>query len=117
MQDYRKLDIWKRSHNLTMSVYRVTSQFPNHEQYGLTSQIRRCCVSIPSNIAEGCGRNSNAELMRFLYIAMGSAQELDYQLFLASELNYISQETYQELKSDLTITSKMMNNFIHVIKP
>ena len=83
LQDYRKLDVWKKSHALTMMVYHITQEFPSDERYGLTSQIRRCCVSIPSNIAEGCGRSSNAELVRFLYIAMGSAQELDYQLYLS----------------------------------
>ena len=112
MQDYRKLEVWKKSHKLTMLVYSATKSFPSDERYGLTSQIRRCSVSIPSNIAEGCGRSSNAELVRFLYIAMGSAQELDYQLYLSSELNYLAQGEYLELTAELTSLRKMLNAFI-----
>mgnify|MGYP003635151372 CR=1 FL=1 len=116
MQDYRKLDVWKLSHELTMQIYRVTAEFPADERYNLTSQIRRSCVSIPSNIAEGCGRSSNAELMRFLYIAMGSAQELDYQLFLSAELTYIPKPTYDKTKEQLTILQKKLNRFIQTLK-
>lgn len=112
MQDYRKLEVWKKSHKLTMLVYSATKSFPSDERYGLTSQIRRCSVSIPSNIAEGCGRSSNAELVRFLYIAMGSAQELDYQLYLSSELNYLARGEYLELTAELTSLRKMLNAFI-----
>ena len=116
MQDYRKLDIWKLSHELTMQIYRITIEFPADERFNLTSQIRRSCVSIPSNIAEGCGRSSNAELVRFLYIAMGSAQELDYQLFLSFELNYLTQESYESIKQQLTILQKKLNKFIQTLK-
>ena len=71
MQDFRKLQVWKKSHDLTLRMYELTSRFPREETYGLTSQIRRACASIPTNIAEGCGRESSAEFTRFLQIAMG----------------------------------------------
>jgi four helix bundle protein len=76
MQDFRNLKVWQKSHALTIEIYRATEAFPGNELYGLTSQIRRSCVSIPANIAEGCGRNSDPEFSRFLAIAMGSATEL-----------------------------------------
>ena len=82
MKDYRELKVWERSHQLALAVYKVTTTFPKDELYGLTSQIRRACASIPANIAEGCGRSGDAELARFLQIAMGSASELDYHLYL-----------------------------------
>jgi len=116
MQNYRNLDVWKISHELTMTIYRLTVEFPSDERFNLTSQIRRSGVSIPSNIAEGCGRSSNAELVRFLYIAMGSAQELDYQLFLSFELNYIYQENYESIKQHLTILQKKLNKFIQTLR-
>ena len=72
MKDFRKLDVWAKAHALALGVYRVTSIFPAEERYGLISQMRRACASIPTNIAEGCGRNSDAELSRFLQISMGS---------------------------------------------
>ena len=75
MRDFRNLQVWKKSHNLTLDVYKSTSQFPRTEIYGLTSQIRRACSSIPTNIAEGCGRKSPADFARFLQIALGSASE------------------------------------------
>jgi four helix bundle protein len=83
MQDFRKLVAWRKAHELTLRVYDVTASFPKDEVYGLTSQMRRASSSIPANIAEGCGRNGNAELARFVYIALGSASELEYHLLLA----------------------------------
>jgi four helix bundle protein len=78
MKDFRELKVWEKSHRLTLKVYRTTVKFPKEELYGLTSQIRRACVSIPTNIAEECGRNRDRELNRFFEIAMGSASELEY---------------------------------------
>ncbi len=90
MQDFRKLEVWKRSHALTLEIYGLTRGFSRDEIYGLTSQMRRSSSSIPTNIAEGCGRDSSAEFTRFLVIAAGSASELDYQILLARDLEYIS---------------------------
>jgi len=78
LKDFRKLKVWEKSHDLTLAVYKATAAFPRKELYGLTSQIRRACASIPANIAEGCGRGGDPELARFLQIAMGSASELEY---------------------------------------
>jgi len=83
MKDFRELKVWEKAHQLTLEVYKATTIFPKDELYGLTSQIRRACASIPANIAEGCGRRGDAEFARFLGIAMGSASELDYHLLLA----------------------------------
>lgn len=80
VRDFRKLKVWEKGHALTLSIYTVSQNFPREELYGLTSQMRRAASSIPTNIAEGCGRNSDAELARFMQISMGSASELEYQL-------------------------------------
>ncbi len=97
MRDFRKLNVWDKAHRLTLAVYKITKDFPRDEAYGLTSQIRRCSVSIPANIAEGCGRKGEAEFGRFLGIAMGSASELEYHLLLASDLNTLKQKTTENL--------------------
>jgi four helix bundle protein len=89
MRDFREFKVWERSHHLTLAVYKATSSFPREELYGLTSQIRRARSSIPANIAGGCGRRGDAELSRFLLIAMGSANELEYHLLLARDLDYL----------------------------
>ena len=89
MKDYRSLEVWERSHRLTLAIYATTRFFPKEELFGLTSQLRRACASIPSNLAEGCGRDSDAELKRFVDIAHGSASETEYHLLLAAELKLI----------------------------
>ena len=89
MKDFHKLKVWERAHKLTLSIYLKTKQYPKDELYGLTGQMRRAAASIPTNIAEGCGRDSQTELTRFLYIAMGSSSELDYQLTLSHDLQYL----------------------------
>jgi four helix bundle protein len=116
MQDYRNLKVWERAHRLTLAVYQATATFPKDEQYGLTSQIRRACSSIPANIAEGCGRDGDAEFSRFLRIAMGSATELDYHLLLARDLKFITLEVYEQLSHELAELSKMLNTFIQKLK-
>ena len=94
MQDFRNLKVWEKSHRLTMAIYSITGTFPRQEMYGLTGQLRRAAASVPANIAEGCGRDTNAELARFLQIAMGSASELEYHLLLAHDLAYIDDKNY-----------------------
>lgn len=116
MQNYQKLEFWKRSHELTLNVYKLTNDFPKHELFGLVSQMRRSTSSIPTNIAEGCGRDSKKELKRFLYISFGSSSELEYQLLLAKDLGYINEEAYNYNLNDLTIIRKQMNTYIHKIK-
>jgi four helix bundle protein len=116
MQDFRKLTVWKKSHLLTMAVYKATSVFPKSEIYGLTSQIRRACISIPANIAEGCGRGSRAELGQFFQIAQGSASELEYHLLLAKEICLLNAQEYDNLDSQLNEVRRMLTAFIHKLK-
>ena len=94
---HKDLDVWKKSMGLVLDVYKATQEFPAHELYGLTSQIRRSAVSIPSNIAEGAARNSNKDFIRFCYISLGSLAELDTQLIIAHELGYIHHSFEQEI--------------------
>lgn len=88
MTSHKELKVWQKGIELVKSIYEITKSFPANEQFGLTSQMRRTAVSIPSNIAEGCGRNSNKELTHFLYIALGSAAELETQLIISHDLNF-----------------------------
>ena len=94
MKDFKNLEIWKKSHKLTLEIYKATQQFPREEIFGLTSQIRRAVSSIPTNIAEGCGRRTNAELANFLNIASGSASEVEFEILLAKEVGYITAKQY-----------------------
>jgi four helix bundle protein len=116
MQDYRKLKVWQEGHSLTLATYRTTEQLPREELYGLTSQMRRAATSIPANIAEGCGRVSNAELARFLTIASGSAFELDYYLLLARDLGMLNGESYQTLHQQISKVRRMLNAFLQTLK-
>jgi four helix bundle protein len=117
MKDFRKLEVWDRAHKLALEVYKVTRLFPKEELYGLTNQIRRSSFSIPTNIAEGCGRGSDAEFYRFLFIAMGSASELEYQVILARDLEYLNKAQYNELEEEIVIVRKMLNALIQKVKP
>ena len=108
MRDFHTLNIWKRSHQLTLDVYNATKSFPSDELFGLTSQIRRAVSSIPTNIAEGCGRVSNKDFAHFLQIAIGSTSELEYELLLAHSLNYINDSDYQSLSDETIAVRKMI---------
>ncbi len=116
MQDFRSLKVWEKAHQLTLEVYEATNKFPKEELYGLTSQIRRACASIPTNIAEGCGRGSNAEFSRFLQIAMGSASELEYHLLLAHDLKFLTEPAYVHLSASTIEVKKMLAALIIKIK-
>ena len=117
MRDFRALHVWQKAHELALSVYNATSKFPNDERFGLTSQIRRAASSIPSNIAEGCGRGSESELSRFMQIAMGSGSELEYQILLAKELDFVVEDDFVRLQGDLTEVKKMLSRFIVSLRP
>ncbi len=116
MKDFRSLQVWEKAHSLTLKVYNVTASFPKEELYGLTSQIRRSSSSIPTNIAEGCGRSSDAELARFMQISLGSASELEYQLLLVHDLNYLDDEMHTELHENVTEVKRMLTSFIKKLK-
>jgi four helix bundle protein len=111
VRDFRELKVWEKGHRLTLAVYKTTARFPLEELYGLTSQIRRSCASIPASIAEGCGRNGDAELARFLRIAMGSASELEYHLLLAHDLNLLGVSEYERLAKEVTEVKRMLTSF------
>lgn len=116
MQDYKKLKVWELSHEITLMVYQKSSTFPKEEMFGLTSQIRRASSSIPTNIAEGCGRYSSKELSHFLNISLGSANETSYLLFLAKDLNYITAEDFEILENKIEQIKAMLINLIGKIK-
>ena len=115
MKDFRQLKVWEKAHHLALGIYRVTVNFPRAELYGLTSQMRRCSVSIASNIADGCGRRGNAEFHRFLQMAMGSASELDYQLVLARDLNYLADSEYRRCFSVLLEVQRMLSSLLQKV--
>ena len=98
MRDFKKYDIWQLSHELTLEVYKITSIFSKEELFGITSQLRRATSAIPTNISEGCGRNSDKEFNQFLNIALGSALETEYLFILSKDLNYLNQEQFQDLE-------------------
>jgi len=112
MKDFKQNDVWKKSHNLTLAIYKASSPFPQSELYGLTSQIRRASASIPANIAEGCGRSGDAELARFFQIAMGSASELEYHILLAKDLGFMDESTFENLSSETISIKRMLTSFI-----
>jgi len=112
MKDFRSLDVWKKSHELTLAVYKATASFPTAELYGLTSQMRRAAASIPANIAEGCGRTGDAELTRFLRMAMGSASELEYHLLLSRDLGLIEPDVHTELEATTVRVKRMLTGLI-----
>ena len=118
MRNFKSLEIWKKSHQFTLDVYKLTKDFfPKDELYGLTSQIRRSSASIPTNIAEGCGRKSNAELSRFLQISLGSATEAEYQLLLAKDLGYIDKVLYTTNEKNIQEIKKMLTGFLKNLPP
>jgi four helix bundle protein len=101
VETYRDLVVWQNAFALAMSVYRITALFPDTERFALTNQLRRAAVSIASNIAEGYGRGSTSDYLRFLKIARGSLYEIDTQLLFAVELNYATQDAYASIKDEL----------------
>lgn len=111
MNQFKNLEIWKRAVKLATEIYRITTDFPDEEKYGLTSQLRRCVVSISSNIAEGAGRNTNKDFKRFLSISYGSSYELETQLIISKNLNLISDDESKELCNEVDELQKMIYTF------
>jgi four helix bundle protein len=108
MEDFKNLKVWSKAHELTLAVYQRTRTFPKDEIYGLTSQIRRASASIGANIAEGCGRRSDAELKRFVQIARGSASELEYHLLLARDLLFLTPDEFRNLEAKIMEIQRML---------
>lgn len=116
MQSFTSLKVWEKAHRLTLDVYNVSTAFPRHEQYGLVSQMRRSSSSIPTNIAEGCGRGTDLQFGQFLRIAFGSACELEYQFMLARDLKYLDEMNVSSLIAKVTEIKKMLTAFIIKLK-
>lgn len=116
MKDFRQLKVWEKSHQLALTVYKATKGFPKEELYGLTSQIRRSSMSIPTNIAEGCGRNTDADFARFLQMAIGSASETEYQLILARDLDFLPKDVYGKLRTEIGEGKRMLASLLKTIR-
>ena len=116
MQDFRNLQVWKKSHEFTLKIYKITCNFPKEEMFGLTSQLRRASTSIPTNIAEGCVKNTNPEYSRFLYISLGSASEVEYLLMLCKDLELIDENKYKMLSEEIQEIKKMLTALIKKVK-
>ena len=116
MHQFKELKIWQRALELTVDVYKVTSKLPKEEVYGLTSQMRKCAVSIPSNIAEGAGRNTKGEFNQFLGISNGSSYELTTQLLVASRLNFLTEQECEPILNELKAIQKMTYNLQSTLK-
>jgi four helix bundle protein len=112
LKNYKELNVWQKSYKLCLHIYKVTKRFPKDEMYGLTSQIRRSAVSIPSNIAEGYGRKTTLEYVRFLYIAYGSVCELETQMMLSGDLGYVGKESLQKLRAEIGDVERMLKALI-----
>ena len=112
MKDFRQLQIWHKAHAFVLTLYDKTQSFPRDERFGLTSQMGRAAVSITSNIAEGCGRQGDAELARFCQIAMGSPSEVECQLLLARDLGFLESSDFRQLDDQLSVVKRMHNSFI-----
>ncbi len=110
MQDFRDLQAWRKAHALTLNVYQKTSSFPAPERFGLTRQLRRSAASIASNLAEGCGRGTDADFRRFVVIATGSASELEYQLLLARDLEYLNAPDHKPSSSAVVEIKRILTS-------
>ena len=116
MHNYKELEIWKSSLKYCTPIYKITAKFPEEEKFGLISQLRRASVSVPSNIAEGSARNSNKDFIRFLEYSLGSCREIDTQLLVLVDLEFISSDEINLLSNELNRIMVMINNFIKRLK-
>jgi len=116
IKPHKRLDVWDKAIDLTVDIYRISETFPRTEVYGLTSQMRRASISVPSNIAEGAARQTKREFINYLHMAQGSLSELDTQLVIASRLEYVPTETYEEIGGRIETISKMITGLIKSLK-
>jgi four helix bundle protein len=115
MQDFRHLKVWQKAHAFVLAVYPATAEFPQHELFGLRTQMRRTAFLIPTKIAEGCGRESQDEFARCLYAAQGAGSEAEYLLILCRDLGYLDDSRYSELSDSVVEVRKMMTGLIHTL--
>ena len=116
MQNYKDLQVWKKSHELTLDIYKVTKSFPKEEIFALVSQLRRASASIPTNIAEGSGRFTQKDFASFLQISLGSAQEVEYLILLSKELNYINEEDFIQYEKSIGEVKAMLISLIKKVR-
>jgi four helix bundle protein len=116
MRDFRQLTVWEKAHKLTLAIYGATGKFPKEEMYGLTGQMRRSAAAVPTNIAEGCGKDTEVDLARYMQISMGSASELEYQLLLAHDLSYLDKDIYTQLHNAVVEVKRMLAPFIKKLR-
>ncbi len=116
MHNFKELNVWRDTKDFSVYIYRLTRTFPKSETYGIISQINRSAVSIPSNIAEGAGRNSNKDFSRFIHIAIGSSFELETQLMIAYEIDFIEKGTFDEINEKLGLIQKRLVSFNKYLK-
>lgn len=116
IKTHKDLDAWKISVELVTEIYQLTGNYPKDEIFELTNQMRRASISIPSNIAEGAARNSQKEFIQFLYIALGSQQELDTQLLISRNLNFITEDSYNQITDKVQTVGKLLNGLIKYLK-
>ena len=115
LRTHKDLDVWKKSIDLVAEIYEITKSFPKDEIYGITNQIRRAAVSIPSNVAEGAGRNHDKEFIQFLYISLGSCSELETQIVISSKIKYIDGKTMDEMLSKISDIRRMILGLIRAV--
>jgi four helix bundle protein len=112
LKNYKDLKVWQKAYDLCITIYQITKHFPKEEAYGLTSQIRRSAVSVPSNIAEGYSRKTTQDYIRSLYIAYGSHCELETQIMISKDLGYIKLDDFEELQQDIGDVERMLKALI-----
>ena len=116
LKNYKDLNVWQKSYNLCLVVYRLTKDYPREEIYGLVSQLRRVAVSIPSNIAEGYGRKTTSDYLRFLYIAYGSVYEFETRIMISGDLDYIKKDILKEIGENITEVERMLKGLINSLE-
>jgi four helix bundle protein len=116
LKDFKELKVWHKAYHLALSIYEASQSFPREEMYGLTSQLRRAAVSIGANIAEGCGRRSDGELVRFLQIARGSSAEVEHHLLLARDLKFLQAAMHQDIEKRLQEVQRMLTSLVSSIQ-
>jgi four helix bundle protein len=116
MQNFKELKVWDKAHQLTLSIYKASAKFPKEEIYSLTNQLRRASASVPANIAEGCGKNSQADLANFLNISLGSANETEYFLILSKDLDYLTEEQFTILSNSINEVKAMLISLISKVR-
>jgi len=116
MRPFRSLRVWREAHELTLALYKATGSFPRNEQYGLTAQIRRCAASVCANLAEGCGRRTDADFGRFVQIALGSASELEYHMLLVADLKLLNADQHSALDTSVTNVKRMLTGLARKLR-